>query len=175
MTFGPVGMPDIYTEARKAQDEALKASKPIIQELFNDFARQFGRQYKLVETYKTEDAETIIVAMGSIAQTAMTAIDAMRAKGKKVGIARIRVFRPFPAAELFEAIKGAKNLVLLDRVTLLCRRRNIRDPSPSKSSPLFSTRESPRSGELPGRPWRPRRDGTELRGNGRKSGLREKR
>lgn len=117
VSMGPVGMPDIYTEARKAQDEALKASKPVIQELFNDFARQFGRQYKLVETYKTGDADTIIVAIGSIAQTATTAIDALRARGQKVGIARIRVFRPFPAAELVEAIKGAKNLVLLDRVT----------------------------------------------------------
>ncbi|MGC9963866.1 MAG: transketolase C-terminal domain-containing protein [Syntrophobacteraceae bacterium] len=117
MTFGAVGMPDIYTEARVAQDEALKATKPIIQELFDDFAKQFGRQYKLIESYKTEDAETIIVMIGSMAQTAMSAVDAMRAKGKKVGIVRIRVFRPFPAAELFEAIKGAKNLVLLDRVT----------------------------------------------------------
>jgi len=110
-------MPDIYTEDRVAQDEALKATKPIIQELFDDFAKQFGRQYKLIESYKTEDAETIIVMIGSMAQTAMSAVDAMRAKGKKVGIVRIRVFRPFPAAELFEAIKGAKNLVLLDRVT----------------------------------------------------------
>ncbi len=117
VTFGPVGMPDIYTEARKAQDENLKNSKPIIQDIFNGFAKQFGRQYKLVETYKTEDAETIIVGMGSIAQTAMTAIDGMRAKGKKVGMARVRVFRPFPAKELIDAIKGAKNLVLLDRVT----------------------------------------------------------
>jgi len=117
ITMGPVGMPDVFTEARKAQDEALKSSKPAIQAIFDLFAKQFGRQYKLVETYKTEDAETIIVAMGSIAQTAMTAIDAMRARGNKVGIARIRVFRPFPAAELVEAVRGAKNLVLLDRVT----------------------------------------------------------
>lgn len=117
ITIGPVGMPDVFTEARKAQDEALKSSKPPIQELFNLFAKQFGRQYKLVETYKTEDAETIIIALGSIAQTAMTAIDGMRARGNKVGIARIRVFRPFPAAELIDAVRGAKNLVLLDRVT----------------------------------------------------------
>jgi pyruvate ferredoxin oxidoreductase alpha subunit len=117
VTFGAVGMPDVYTEARKAQDEALKATKPVIQEIFNDFAKQFGRQYKLVETYKTKGAQTIIVAIGSIAQTAMTAVDAMRAKGKKIGLATIRVFRPFPAAEIFEAIKGAKNLVLLDRVS----------------------------------------------------------
>jgi pyruvate ferredoxin oxidoreductase alpha subunit len=110
-------MPDIYTEARKAQDENLKASKPIIQEIFNEFGKQFGRQYKLVESYKAEDAETLIVIMGSMSQTAMTAVDGMRAKGKKVGVVRPRVFRPFPGKELFDAIKGAKNLVLIDRVS----------------------------------------------------------
>jgi pyruvate ferredoxin oxidoreductase alpha subunit len=116
-TFGAVGMPDVYTEARKAQDENLKGSKAVIAEIFGEFAKQFGRQYKLVESYKAEDAETIIVVMGSIAQTAMTAVDAMRAKGKKVGVVRPRVFRPFPGEELFAAIKGAKNLVLIDRVS----------------------------------------------------------
>ncbi|MEN6439400.1 MAG: pyruvate ferredoxin oxidoreductase [Syntrophobacter sp.] len=117
ITMGPVGMPDIYTEARMAQDVNLKNSKPIIQEIFNEFGKQFGRKYKLVESYKADDAETIIVVMGSIAQTAMTAVDMMREKGKKVGVVRPRIFRPFPGAELFDAIKGAKNLVLIDRVT----------------------------------------------------------
>ncbi|HOV86817.1 MAG TPA: transketolase C-terminal domain-containing protein [Syntrophobacteraceae bacterium] len=117
VTFGPVGMPDVYTEARKAQDEALKNSKPVIQEIFDEWGKQFGRKYKLIETYKSEDADTIIVTMGSIAQTAMTAIDHLRSQGKKVGLVRFRVFRPFPAKELFDAIKGAKNLVLLDRVS----------------------------------------------------------
>jgi len=117
ITMGPVGMPDVYTEARKAQDEALKNSKAEIVKIFNEFGKQFGRKYNLVETYKTEDAETIIITMGSLSQTAMTAVDMMRDKGKKVGVARIRVFRPFPAEELFAAIKGAKNLVILDRVT----------------------------------------------------------
>jgi len=117
VTMGPVGMPDIYTEARKAQDENLKNSKAVIKEIFGDFGKQFGRQYNLVESYKADDAETIIVTMGSIAQTAMTAVDMMREKGKKVGVVRPRIFRPFPGAELFDAIKGAKNLVLIDRVT----------------------------------------------------------
>jgi len=116
VTLGPVGMPDVYTEARKAQDEALKSVKPVIQEIFDEFGKQFGRKYKLVETYKSEDAETIIVAMGSISQTAMSAVDHLRSLGKKVGLVRLRVFRPFPAKELFDAIKGAKNLVLLDRM-----------------------------------------------------------
>jgi pyruvate ferredoxin oxidoreductase alpha subunit len=116
VTLGPVGMPDVYTEARKAKDEAIKGSKPVIQEIFNEFGKQFGRQYKMVETYKSEDAETIIVSMGSISQTAMSAVDHLRSLGKKVGVVRLRVFRPFPAKELFDAIKGAKNLVLLDRM-----------------------------------------------------------
>ena len=117
ISIGPVGMPDIYTEARKAQDEALKGAGPVITEIFNDFSKQFGRQYKPVETYKTEDAETIILCMGSISQTAMTAVDGMREKGKKVGVARVRVFRPLPAQEIFDAVKSAKNLIVLDRVT----------------------------------------------------------
>ena len=148
VTIGPVGLPEIYTEARKAQDEALKASKPVIQEIFNDFATQFGRQYKLVETYKTEDADTIIVAMGSVAQTAMTAIEAMRAKGKKIGMARIRVFRPFPAAELVEAIKGAKNLVLLDRVTAFAGGEISGPVALEIKSALFDNRLSPKVGNF---------------------------
>jgi pyruvate ferredoxin oxidoreductase alpha subunit len=148
ITFGAVGMPDVYTEARMAQDQALKATKPVIQELFNDFAKQFGRQYKLIESYKTEGAETIIVMMGSIAQTAMTAIDGMRANGKKVGIVTIRVFRPFPAAELFEAIKGAKNLVLLDRVTSFAGGEISGPVALEIKSVLFDKKHSPKVGNF---------------------------
>jgi pyruvate ferredoxin oxidoreductase alpha subunit len=148
VSMGVVGMPDIYTECRKAQDEALKASKPVIQEIFDDFAKQFGRQYKLVETYKTEDAETIIVAIGSIAQTAMTAIDAMRARGHKVGIVRIRVFRPFPAAELIEAIKGAKNLVLLDRTSAFAGGEVSGPVALEVKSALFDRGLSPKVGNF---------------------------
>jgi len=115
MTLGAVGMPDIYTEARKMQDEAFKATLPYIEKAWDEFGKQFGRQYKPVETYKTQDAETIIVSMGSISETAMTAVDEMRAAGKKVGVARIRLFRPFPVEAFFAAVKGAKNLVILDR------------------------------------------------------------
>jgi pyruvate ferredoxin oxidoreductase alpha subunit len=116
VSMGPVGMPDIYTEARKAQDEAMKNSKPHIIKAWDEFGKQFGRHYKPVETYKTEDAETIFITMGSLSQTAMSAIDAMRVAGKKVGVTRIRLFRPFPAEELFAAIKGAKNVIVLDRM-----------------------------------------------------------
>jgi len=117
VTIGPVGVVEIYTEARKAQDEAFKNCMPHIIKAWDEFGKQFGRQYKPVETYKTEDAETIFVMMGSISETAMTAVDAMRAAGKKVGVVRLRLFRPFPAAAFFDAVKGAKNVIVCDRVS----------------------------------------------------------
>lgn len=115
ITMGPVGMPEVYTEAKKAHDEVLKASKSVIVEAWKEFGDQFGRYYNPVETYKTEDAETILVIMGSLSETAMTAVDAMRKEGKKVGLIRLRLWRPFPAEELKDAVKGAKALAVIDR------------------------------------------------------------
>ena len=119
VTMGPVGMPEVYTEAKVAHDEALKNSLPVIIEAWKEFGEKFGRTYQPVETYKTEDAETILVSMGSISETAMTAVDAMRNEGKKVGLARIRLWRPFPQEQLIEAVKGAKNLAVIDRIMSL--------------------------------------------------------
>ncbi|SMC23332.1 pyruvate ferredoxin oxidoreductase alpha subunit [Desulfacinum hydrothermale DSM 13146] len=119
MTFGPVGMPEVYTEAKKAQDEAVKESKAVIVEAWQEFEKQFGRSYKPVETYKAEDAETLLLTMGSISETAMTAVDKMRADGQKVGLAHLRLWRPFPAEELVDAVKGAKALAVVDRALSL--------------------------------------------------------
>ncbi len=115
VSLGPVGMPDVYTEARKAQDEALKAAKPVILEAWDVLEEQFGRRYRPVETFMADDAEQILVTMGSISETAMTAVKAMRAAGKKVGLARIRLWRPFPAEELIAALRGAKQVMVVDR------------------------------------------------------------
>jgi pyruvate ferredoxin oxidoreductase alpha subunit len=119
VSLGVVGMPDVYTEAKKAQDEAIKNSKAVIVEAWDEFAKKFGRQYKPVETYKTEGAETLFITMGSLSETAMTAIDKMRDAGKKVGLVRIRLFRPFPTEELVAAIKGAKTVIVIDRALML--------------------------------------------------------
>jgi len=115
ITMGAVGIPDVYTEAKKAQDEALKGAKPVVIEAWKEFAKLFGRKYQPVETYKTEGADTVLVTMGSTSETAMTAVDAMRAAGRKVGIVRIRLYRPFPKEEFLAAIKGAKQLAVMDR------------------------------------------------------------
>lgn len=119
VTIGPVGMPEVYTESKKAHDEVLKASKAVVIEAWKEFGDLFGRYYQPVETYKTEGAETILITMGSISETAMTAVDAMRASGKRVGLARLRLWRPFPTEELIAAVKGAKVLAVMDRALSL--------------------------------------------------------
>ena len=115
ITMGPVGMPEVYTEARMAQEQAMKGARPVIAEAWQAFGDQFGRYYRAVETYQMEDAETVLITMGSIGETAMTAVDGMRSQGKKVGLVRIRLFRPFPIDELREALKGVKRVGVIDR------------------------------------------------------------
>jgi pyruvate ferredoxin oxidoreductase alpha subunit len=115
LTMGPVGMPEVYTEAKRAQEEAMRNAKPVVLEAWAEFAKLFGRKYQPVETYRTEGAETLLVTMGSTSETAMSAVDAMRALGRKVGLVRIRLYRPFPKEEFLGAIKGAKQLAVMDR------------------------------------------------------------
>ncbi len=119
ISIGPVGMPEVYTEAKKAQDEAIKSSKPVIIEAWQEFGDLFGRYYKPVETYRTDGAATLLVTMGSLSETAMTAVDHMRAKGKDVGLVRIRLFRPFPFEEFLAAVEGAKQIAVMDRALCL--------------------------------------------------------
>lgn len=115
ISMGPVGIPEVYTEAKVAQNEALKASKKVILQAWKEFAELFGRQYNPVETYRSEDAEVLLVTMGSISETAMTAVDEMRDKGQKVGLVRIRLWRPFPGPEFRKAAGKAKVLAVIDR------------------------------------------------------------
>jgi pyruvate ferredoxin oxidoreductase alpha subunit len=111
-TFAP---PHIYSEIKKSQEVAFQGIRPVLTELFEDFAKHFGRRYQPVETYKAQDAETLILTMGSYSQTASVAVDELRAKGQKVGQVRIRLWRPFPFDEFRAAVKHAKRLVVLDR------------------------------------------------------------
>jgi len=115
ITMGPVGMPEVYSEARVAHNEALKASRRVILQGWKEFADLFGRQYNPVETYRSEDAEVLLVTMGSISETAMTAIDTMRDKGQKAGLVKIRLWRPFPGPEFRKAAGKAKILAVVDR------------------------------------------------------------
>ena len=115
LTMGPVGVPEIYFEAKKAQDEAFKNSRKVILRVWKDWANRFGREYHPVETYRMEDAEIALLINGSLAETAMTAVDKMRDEGKKVGLVRFRLWRPFPHQEFRKAVSGVKILGVIDR------------------------------------------------------------
>jgi pyruvate ferredoxin oxidoreductase alpha subunit len=105
----------IYTEARKAQEEALISTKSTIIRVWDEFGKRFGRHYTPVETYKAEGAETLLLTMGSFSQTAEIAIDKMREEGKKVGLVTLRLWRPFPFEELRKSVGDAQVLVVFDR------------------------------------------------------------
>jgi pyruvate ferredoxin oxidoreductase alpha subunit len=115
LTMGAFGMPELFTEAKKAQDEALKGSKGTIVRCWEEWGKLTGRYYGPIDVHRTEDAETILMTMGSMGQTACEAVDRMREKGKRVGVLRLRLWRPFPFEEFREAVKGAKTLVVFDR------------------------------------------------------------
>ena len=115
MAAGPYGVSGYYMEAHVAQAEAMKNAKRAILEVAADFERTFGRHYGFFEEYQMEDAETAIVIMGSSAGTAKAAIDGLRAEGKKVGLIKVRVFRPFPGEELAQALSRCKAVAVLDK------------------------------------------------------------
>ncbi len=115
-TMGPFGFQNVYTEVKKQQDEALLEAGNVFSEVWDEFNDKFGRKYNAVETYKTEDADIIILTMGSIAETARSSVDEMRNSGKKVGLATIRLWRPLPIDELTEALKNAEKIAVLDRM-----------------------------------------------------------
>ncbi len=115
ITMGPVGIPEVYTEAKVAHDMAMKKAKRYILKAWDEFAEIFGRKYNPIESYRTEDAEVLLVTMGSISETAMTAVDAMRDAGQKVGLIRIRLWRPFPGQEFRRAVGKVKVLAVIDR------------------------------------------------------------
>jgi len=113
--MGAFAMSDYFTEIMKAKDEALKNSKKVILEVWDEWAKMFGRSYKPVETYKAEDADILMLTMGSMGETMEMAIDALRAKGVKAGLLKFRLWRPFPFAEIKAAVKNAKKLIVTDR------------------------------------------------------------
>ncbi len=115
VTMGAFGMPEIYTEAKKALDVALWNSGPVVVEAWNEMAKLTGRQYLPVEKYRTEEAETLILAMGSICETASLAVDEMRESGRKIGMINLRLWRPLPTEELIKALAGARDVIVLDR------------------------------------------------------------
>jgi pyruvate ferredoxin oxidoreductase alpha subunit len=114
-SVGAFGMPGIYTEAKVAQNDALLKSKPEILAAWQALGDLTGRYYNPVETYKTEDAETVFITMGSIGETVSIAVDELRDQGQKAGLIKLRLWRPFPFEELRQAAQGVKRMIVIDR------------------------------------------------------------
>ncbi len=115
VTMGAFAMSDYFTEIMKAKDEAVKNSKKVILDVWDEWAKIFDRSYKPVETYQADDADFLILTMGSMGETAQLAIDELRVKGVKAGLVKLRLWRPFPFAEIKAAVKNAKKLIVTDR------------------------------------------------------------
>lgn len=115
ITLGALDLPDYYFEHKRQHIEAMKDSKKIILDVAKEFKQKFGRSYDLFETYKVNDADCVIVALGSTAGTSKVVADTLRDKGVKAGVLGLRVFRPFPKKEIAEALKNVKAIAVMDR------------------------------------------------------------
>ena len=115
MAVGPYSVTNYYFEAKRAQAQALKNAKQVTLDVAKEYAKLTGREYGLFEEYKMDDADYAVVIIGSAAGTTKDAVDQLRAKGVKAGLIKIRLFRPFPAEEIVEALKGVKAVALMDR------------------------------------------------------------
>ena len=116
LTFGAFAMPDTYHEIRYMLNRAMMNSKPVIEDAFKEFGEIFGREYHpYYEEYRTEDADVILLTMGSLAGTIKEAVDRMREDGEKVGLLKLRTVRPWPAPELRKALDQASIVAVIEK------------------------------------------------------------
>ena len=115
VTYGPLDFYDYYFEHKRQQVEGMENVKQVIIDVGKEFGKKFGRAYGLFETYKLEDADVGVVVLSSTAGTAKAAVDNLRKQGHKVGLLKPRLFRPFPAEELVDALEHLKAIAVMDR------------------------------------------------------------
>ncbi len=128
VTMGAYAVPELYTEAKYAQEMAIFNSKKTIIEIMDSFGKHFGRVYKPVETYNTEKSDFAFLALGAINENIKTALDELKKEGKEAGLINLRLFRPFPKEEILSALKGKKRIAVVERVM----------PGGAMNGPLFN-------------------------------------
>lgn len=115
VTMGPFDNFDWYFEHKYQQIEAMNRVPKVVEDVFADFEKISGRRYNVIEEYMTDDADYVVMAIGSTAGTLRYAVDELRAEGMKVGSIKLRMFRPFPEKEILEALEGKKAVAVMDR------------------------------------------------------------
>jgi len=113
--FGALVRPDSYMEMRWLQHEAMREVPRLLQGIETDWRRLFGRSYGAIEAYQAEDAELLLLTSGSVTSTARFVVDQRRARGERVGLVKVKLFRPFPGELLREALAGVPRVAVLDR------------------------------------------------------------
>jgi pyruvate ferredoxin oxidoreductase alpha subunit len=120
VTFGILAEPAYYMETRYRLQQAIEASKQVIEDVANEFNKVFGRYAGgLVDKYRLDGAKTAIVAMGSVVGTIREVVDELREKGEKVGLLKIRAFRPFPKEAIYDALKEVDNIIIMEKAISL--------------------------------------------------------
>ena len=115
VTYGPVSLANSHFDFKLDQEKAMQKVEENCREAMREFAEISGRSYEAIEKYQADDAENIIVAMGSVAGSIKDVVDEMRERGEKVGLLKIKLFRPFPYETVVEALSKAKNIAVMDR------------------------------------------------------------
>lgn len=113
--FNGLATPDSYMEFRFEMQEAMIRALDVAASVDEDFAEIFGRSYGIVEAYRCEEAELILITSSTVTSTAREVVDRLRNEGRRVGLLKIRLFRPFPAEELRRLCAGAAKLAVIDR------------------------------------------------------------
>ncbi|HBI17349.1 MAG TPA: pyruvate ferredoxin oxidoreductase [Candidatus Moranbacteria bacterium] len=115
VTYGPVALSNSYFEFKLDQEDAMGKVAKNCQEVMKKFKEISERKYDLIEEYEMKDAQAVIVVMGATAGTAKDAVDNLRKEGKKVGLLKIKLFRPFPYESVAKALKNIKSIAVMDR------------------------------------------------------------
>ena len=119
IAVGPLDVQAYLFEHKAQQAEAMKNAKKVIKEVSEEFEKWTGRKYEFFEKYKLDDAEIAIVCMNSTAGTTKAVVDKLREQGIKAGLLKIRMYRPFPAEEIAEALQNLKAVAILDKADSL--------------------------------------------------------
>ena len=113
--FGGLMFPDWYYELKYKQHRSMEKALKIIEDVGREFGERFGRYYGLVEEYRTDDAEIVLVVSSTVAQTSKEAVDLLRKEGMRIGLVRIRTFRPFPKEKIRKIASKVDMMIVIDR------------------------------------------------------------
>jgi len=114
-SFSSMTAPDIFTEMRYQMQQSMEQAKSVILEVDEEYQRLFGRGYRMIEAYRCEDAEVVLVTTGTVTSTSREVIDHYREEGKAIGLLKIRTFRPFPSEDVRKKLKGISKIAVIDR------------------------------------------------------------